>query len=230
MALYAPKRVVLNWFKYDVSFSVELIESFVKSVEKQAIDSIESYKYQKETHVVEEFLEENYARIVETHQGLDNESWNLESIFIEYFPSLQRRSALLTIYGYFEHELDKLCMLYKSEKVFKLSLSDLSGKGIDRSTDYLEKVAEIDACKKTKEWNQIKIIQKIKNIIIHQDGKLKDSQGKPIKDVIDYINQMDSLGGEGEVILKEGFLNHALSIFKEYFRLLGNSIDKHEKA
>jgi len=170
--------------------------------------------------------EEEYARVVEVHQGLDDETWDLEGIFGEYFPSLQRRSALLTIWGYFEHELDKLCLLFQSEKSFKLSLSDLSGKGVDRSTTYLEKVAGIDACKTSKEWNHIKKIQLIRNLIVHKDGKLKDHQGNPIKAAIDYIKQMDSLEGEAEVILKEGFLNHTVATFKEYFSLFGESIEK----
>lgn len=116
MALYTPRRVVLNWHKYDVSFSIELIESFIEGVEVQVDDSIKRYDQQKETLLVEQVSEENYARVVEIHQGLDDESWDLKSIFYEYFPTLQRRSALLTVCGYFEHELDKLCMLYQSEK------------------------------------------------------------------------------------------------------------------
>ena len=228
MALYSPKRVVLNWFKYDVSFSMELIKSFVEGVEKQAEESTNRYKEQKETYVVEEYSEEKCARVVDVHQGLDNETWDIESIFMEYFPSLQRRSALLTVYGYFEHELDKLCLLYQSEKLFRLNLSDLNGKGVERSINYLEKVAGIDASKKSKEWNHIKRIQKIRNVIVHQDGKLNDHQGNPRKEVIDYINQMSSLGGNTEIILHKGFLDHVVSTFKNYFRLLGKSIEESE--
>ncbi len=77
MALYTPKKVVLNWFKYDVSFSMELIESFVEGIEKQAEESTNRYREQKATYVAEENQEENYTRIVEVHQGLDNETWNI---------------------------------------------------------------------------------------------------------------------------------------------------------
>jgi hypothetical protein len=229
MALYTPKKVVLNWFKYNVSFSIKLIESFVEGIEKQAENSTNRYREQKKTYVVEENPKENYARVVEAHQGLDDETWDIESIFMEYFPSLQRRSALLTVYGYFEHELDKLCLLYQSEKLFRLNLSDLNGKGVERSINYLEKVAGIDASKKSKEWNHIKRIQKIRNVIAHQDGKLNDHQGNPRKEVIDYINQMDSLSGDIEVILHKGFLNHVVSTFNDYFRLLGKSIENRTK-
>ncbi|MBC8456961.1 MAG: hypothetical protein H8D67_03065 [Deltaproteobacteria bacterium] len=230
MALYTPKAVVLNWFRYDVSFSIELIESFVHGIEHQAQESIDRYREQKETHFVEEVPEENHARIVKVHQELDDETWDLEGIFSDYFPSLQRRSALLTAFAYFEHELDKLCYRYRSEKSFKLALSDLRGKGIDRATSYLEKVAEIDVFKASKEWNHIKKIQKIRNVIVHQDGKLFDSQGNPIKTALEYINQMDSLSGDNELVIHEGFLEYVVTTFKEYFQLLSKSIEAAEGA
>ena len=85
MALYVPRKVVRNWYRYDVSFSIELIESFIDGIEIQADDSINRYKQQKETFVLEEVPEENYAHVVEVHQGLDDESWDLQGIFCEYF-------------------------------------------------------------------------------------------------------------------------------------------------
>ena len=125
MALYTPKKVVLNWYQYDASFSVDLMTSFVGGIEKQAAESVASYKAIQHT--------------ADRHQGLNRESWDLENIFGEYFPSLQRRSAFLTVWSYLENRLDQLCLFYQSERKFGLSFTDLSGKGIDRSTAYLEK-------------------------------------------------------------------------------------------
>ena len=115
-------------------------------------------------------------------------------------------------------------MLYKSEKSFKLALSDLNGKGVDRSTNYLEKVAGLDVHKTSKEWNHIKKIQKIRNLIVHQGGKLQDQHGNPIKDTIEYIDQMDSLSGEHEVVINKGFLAYVVDSYKQYFKLLNESI------
>src|ERR1039457_2740122 len=133
MALYTPRKVVLNWYRYDVSFSVELITSFVQGIERQAAESILNYR--------------NTKRSEDEHRGLDEGSWDLKEIFEEYFPSLQRRSALLTVWGFLEHELDKLCLLHQSERCFKLTFRNLGGQGIDRSTDYLEKVAGLEGLK-----------------------------------------------------------------------------------
>lgn len=224
MPLYAPKKVVLNWYKYDISFSLELIKSFIDGIENQADDSISRYENEKQTLVLEEVPEENYAHVVEMHQGLDDETWDLDRIFKEYFPSLQRRSALLTLSGYFEHELDKLCSLYKSENSYDLSLSDLSGKGIDRAANYLEKVGGLNVHKASSEWDHIKGIQRIRNLIVHQDGNLKDQQGNPVKDAVDYVKKIESLSGEEEVVIKNGFLTHVIEKYDSYFSLLNQSI------
>jgi len=227
------EKSVLSWYQNEISLSAELIDSFVKGVEKQAAESIVKYEEEKETHVLEDVAgegEEKYARAVETHRGLDNETWDLETIFKEYFPSLQRRSAFLTVWGYFEHELDELCSLYKSEKGFGLDLSDLKRDGIDRSTSYLQKVAGLKVHKESQEWNCIKKIQKVRNIVAHRDGRLQDREGKPIKEVINYINDMQSLSGNGEIKLKEGFLAYVVDTFRAYFRLISESITANEES
>tara|TARA_R110001583_G_scaffold175527_1_gene330107 strand:- start:10118 stop:10471 length:354 start_codon:yes stop_codon:yes gene_type:complete len=116
MAIKVPQRCVLNWYDHDVSRSLEIIESFVDGVEVQVDESIARYEKEKESVVLDETVEECYQQEIDIHQGLNDQAWDLDSIFKSYFPSLQRRSALLTICGYFEHELDKLCHLYQSEK------------------------------------------------------------------------------------------------------------------
>src|SRR5436305_175799 len=96
---------VSNWHQNELSISAELIDSFVKSVENQAAESIVRCEREKKSHIEVLGEDEMFVRVVETHEGLENETWDLETIFREYFPSLQRRSALLTVWGYFEHEL-----------------------------------------------------------------------------------------------------------------------------
>lgn len=228
------KKTFVNWYHNDVSFSVELIESFVKGVEKEAEESILRYEREKQRELLLEEgadeSDETCATTIETHQGLDSESWNLDTIFHEYFPNLQRRSGLLTVYAYFEHELDKLCSFYQSERGFRLALSDLRGRGIDRSTSYLEKIAGIDVHKESKEWTYIKRIQSIRNNIVHQGGRTRDRQGNAIKYVIDAIAKTEFVSGDDDVVLNEGFLGSVVATYKRYFWLLHTSIGASEKA
>jgi hypothetical protein len=213
MPLYIPKKVVLNWYRYDVSFSVELIRSFVQGIEKQAGGSVHDYKSRSMSDV---------------HHGLDRSSWDLEAIFEEYFPSLQRRSALLTIWGFLEHELDKLCLLYQSEKGFRLAAADLSGKGIDRATSYLEKVAGLEGLKASPEWNDLKAIQRIRNVAAHDDGRLRDHQGKVRDEILRDMKRIGHVSGEDEIILADGFLSRVIDGCEGYFKRIASAIDAKE--
>jgi hypothetical protein len=210
MALYTPKKVVLNWYQYEASFSIELMISFVDGIEKQAAESVASYKAIQHT--------------AEGHQGLDRESWDLENIFGEYFPSLQRRSAFLTVWSYLEHQLDQLCLFYQSERKFGLSFMDLSGQGIDRSTAYLEKVAGLQGLKASEEWDVLKTLQRIRNVVVHSDGKLRDHQGKPKNGIIADMKKVGFLTGDEEIVIAEGFLSQVTHTCNNYFKAIEKAI------
>lgn len=209
MALYTPKKVVLNWYQYEASFSVDLMFSFVSGIEKQAVESISTFKNR---------------RSAAGHGGLDQDSWDLDSIFGEYFPSLQRRSAFLTVWTFLEHQLDHLCLFFQSERSVGLSLMDLSGKGIDRSTSYLEKVAGLKDLKTSQEWDVLKTLQRIRNVIAHDDGRLRDHLGKPKNGVLADMKKIGFLIGDGEITVQEGFLSNVVGACNAYFKLIEKAI------
>lgn len=209
MALYTPKKVVLNWYQYEASFSIDLMVGFVSTIEKQAAESITNYRN---------------SRTVAGHGGFDYESWDLDSIFEEYFPSLQRRSAFLTLWSFLEHQLDELCLFYQSEKSFGLGFMDLSGKGIDRSTSYLEKVAGLKDLKTSQEWDVLKALQRIRNTIAHNDGKLRDSLGRPKNGILADMKMIGFLSGADETVVGDGFLSKVVDTCNNYFKLIEKAI------
>jgi hypothetical protein len=227
MVIRAPKKIVGNWFEHQASFSLEYLRGFIENVERQIDQDIK--RYDAEIEIREEvFVVDGveYCHGVRYWRGLDGETWDIHKTVRLYFPNLQRRSALLTLFGYFEHELDQLCSLYRSENEYKISLTDIKGQGIDRSTRYLKKVADIDTNKNSDAWVSIKKVQNIRNLIVHRDGNLVDTRDNRIQEAIKFINQAEFLDGETEVILKEGFLRHVLKTFGDYFKLLDRSIQK----
>ena len=107
---------------------------------------------------------------------------------------------------------------------------DLKNKGVDRSTSYLEKVAGLNVHKTFQEWNRIKKIQEVRNIVAHRDGRVEDGELRPIKAVLNYIDETQPLSGNGEIILKEGFLASVVDTFRAYFRLISESITANEES
>jgi len=88
---------IKDWYEYDVHITMELMESFIDGVEAQALRLIEEFHDKKEMHevTVEGYPEHSYA--VTVFQGLDDQTWDIHSVFNDHFPNLQRRSALLTL-------------------------------------------------------------------------------------------------------------------------------------
>jgi hypothetical protein len=219
----------LNWYQAEFNPSVELIDSFVLIMETQAEDSIRRYKAEKKTtEVIEDDLGDDYGihrQNIEVYAGLNNLTWSFEEVFEFYFPSLQRRSALLTVCGFFEHELDKLCVLFQGERKLTLGPNDLRGQGLERSTDYLTKVIGLALDKKSLEWKAVTRVREIRNIIAHRDGRMKDAKGKIFPEYKDALENLRYQTSEGdEIVLEKGFVSQAVVIFKAYFKLIEDSI------
>jgi hypothetical protein len=230
MPLYTPKKVALNWYKYDLTFSIELLREYVNGIELQVAQSIKAFRDGKEKIVTEHPPNEDYWEITETYRGLDGETWDLNSIFEEYFPTLQRGSALITLFSFMEHELDNLCFLFANEKGIQIRLNDLQGKGIERAVKYLEKVVGLNIDKSGKVWAEVKAIQKIRNLVVHNGGRLKDRDGNPMEAELKYVGKSQYLSGDIEVHFGEGYLSHVLETFNELYRAVDGAIHRAARA
>ncbi|HRD70516.1 MAG TPA: hypothetical protein PK657_10255 [Legionella sp.] len=185
--------------------SMDLLRVFVEEIESQCIEIPE--KFVREQKFYRQGNDE-----VTVHKGLDDMTWSLDEVFINYFPNLFRKSALLTLYGEFENLLNNLCNDLKKEKKLKLSFNDMSDRGIDRARKYLEKVAGIKVVNQSS-WEKIKQLQELRNLIAHNNGLVKDKEK--------YYNIKENfphLSGETEIILHAGFLEAAVEIFISYFK------------
>jgi hypothetical protein len=126
--------------------------------------------------------------------------------------------------------LDKLCSRVKTHENFKLDVSDLGEKGILRSTTYLLKVAQLDGIRTSPEWNEIRNIQSIRNLLVHADGKLgRNGDSGPTK-IVDYIVKSEFLGGEAEIEIRHGYLAYCLGRFNVYFEKLDAALQRKYKS
>ena len=213
MQLYTPKKTPPNWYRYDVQFSTELLREYIRGVETQIATTAENFHREKETRLSDDAPEEGTPSLIEVYRGLDSEAWDLNAIFEYFFPNLQRRSALITLFSFFEHELDGLCDLFIRKENVSVSLNDMRGTGIDRSVLFLTKVVGLPIDKDTALWQEIKNVQKIRNLIVHNNGELKDRSGNAVGDVIKYIIASPYLSGEDEVEIRDGYLAKVIDTF-----------------
>ncbi|CAG9262101.1 hypothetical protein [Paraburkholderia caribensis] len=209
-----------NWYEYLIVGSIELMEVYIDGVESQIERGIEDYRSKKQVEVCEPQDEYDSGRIIEYHMGLADATWDIREIFEEYFPNLQRRSGLITLFSFFEHELDKLCNQFRETEKYALSFKDLQGTGNERSMIYLEKIVQIDIRRNTPEWQEIKSIQSIRNLIVHADGRLSAEKRKESE----YVNACHLLRATEEVIIEKGYLEHVLATFKKHFEAVNIAI------
>lgn len=216
---FHPYISLLQWYPFKASPSAELLEAYAKDVDAQIEQSIQAYRNDSK----EEELHNGYdapPEIIRHHRGIDDQSWDLHDVFEEYFPNLQRASTVLTLFAFFERELEDLCSLVQSAEGYKIAFRDVYGGGIERAVTYLEKVCGIDTGKNSVEWAEVKAIQAVRGLIAH-GGRADLKQNAKVRDAISespYLSYTDELKVAPE------YPAYVITAHSRYFGLLHRSI------
>ena len=148
-----------------------------------------------------------------------DERYGMVLNFEYFFPSILWKSLLLSIYFQTESALDQICQNLKKSNDYELTLNDIQGNGIFRSSLYLKKVCGIKAPFQTDNWSKITDFNKIRNLLVHSDGILKNSNNK-LKAVCkkyDGIIMTELTNDEISITILEGFCTAMLKNVQELF-------------
>ncbi|HIE6453054.1 TPA: hypothetical protein ACXJEC_002256 [Serratia marcescens] len=203
---------------HDFGFNLMLLHGFINQTEDSIRDSITKYEVEgPETFVVEEYPEDNIYIAIDSYMGIDDQAVNLDYTFKNYYPSIMRRSALLTIVGLLEHEIDRFCNSYSKRHFTDINLADLKGKGFERAHQFLKKTIGL---KQSKAYSEMKKIIKLRNTCAHNDARLVDNNDQPIHEIIILLEQYpDLVERDGnQVIFREGALLAFLNVFAAYIK------------
>lgn len=85
-------------------------------------------------------------------------------------------------------------------------------------------VAGLPIEKGDNKWGSVKSIQKIRNLIVHNDGKLIDLDSFPRKTEQKIVSDNDFLSGENEIIMQKGYLLYVLETFDSFFKYVDELI------
>jgi hypothetical protein len=160
----------------------------------------------------------------EYYKGIDGSTYHLPSIISNYLPSTIRGYTFISIYSTFEFELDRLCSALYRFMNLTISHKELKDKGIDRSFNYLTKVAKLNLAKEESDWNQIKLLQNIRNMIVHNDHILKFEQ-KDLKDKLKLIPGI-SIENDLKIMLNKEFLVHVMAILSSLTSKIGMQLNE----
>ncbi len=214
------------WYEFYSKHELQLLEAFVRNVESQIIIGINHYQENKKSELVVLSEEEGIAEVVDHYAGLESMSWNLDDLFKDHFPNLQRKSAFLTLYAFLEYELDRLANQLRIESKLVVQPSDLSGQGVFRSLSYMEKVVVLDI-DKAEVWGKIARLNELRNLIVHNDGNIVDNVGGLKSKAVKALNQLRPhvVQVDNEVKLKPTFLNYVLNSFDKLFQYLNKAVE-----
>lgn len=165
-----------------------------------------------------ETLQASLNNIEGLNDSFDDESFS--GIEVDEFINLMRSSFFVSIYSYLEAQLNKECRESQHDTQIKISLDDIHGAGIYRAKTYLVKILDTSfPFDDDTTWEQIQWFNKIRNCIVHNEGKVKE------RDLIKYIeNQPNShcevFFGSNYVILDEGFCEKAIAVIGTFLKSL----------
>ena len=203
-------------YEYDIDIFLELMESFVNKIEKTVLDEIKEFEKKKgNIQTINKHPDLDYYMISNYYKNLDMDFY-WESIFTETFPTRERSAGLITLFGWFEFHLNRLCILCEKHKKVKISYQDINGKGIDRAIKYLEKVIELEIPKNTQNRENIQIIKKIRNAFIHNDWEIIEGKEKEIMAFIKKQPSYISIKNK-RITINNWFLKYTLETFNIFF-------------
>ncbi|VCX27943.1 hypothetical protein [Escherichia coli] len=119
---------------FDFSLTFDIIETLITHSESSIAKGIAEYKDKgPEEYIIEISPEDGVYQSIDHYMGLTSSSLDLDEMFLEYYPSIIRRSVFLTIFGIFEHEIEKFCNNFANRHHSPINVSDLKGSGFERS-------------------------------------------------------------------------------------------------
>lgn len=169
----------------------------------------------------EENLDKTMKAVTEK---IDPDDWRYYAaeIYSEYhevqeeLPIVIQHSVLVHVYSIFESILNKLCAIHKREKSLAISLADLKHDGILRAKIYIKKVSCSEFPDNSKEWPDILLINKIRNIIVHSDSHLSKEKHPDFENIKKYIEETEGLrlSENSDIVISNNYIKFTINTFK----------------
>ena len=96
-------------------------------------------------------------------------------------PQILRQSLVIALASFLEKTLNSLCQDFRKHWQIDLSFHDIHGKGITRAQKYLKKVIKIDFPDTNAAWQNILLINEIRNFYVHSEGNVSGELVKRIE-------------------------------------------------
>ena len=197
----------LRWFEIGISIDLDNLQNYVNTLEQTLVQQKKSFEEMVDRQAAE--IEEEYRD--EFYEYHSDEHWQLSDVF----PSTLRSSVFVASYSMFEHHLVDVCKReYKRQKLAKVP--NFRNRVIFSAKEYLENDAKIKLPNKMPAWDMICVYNKLRNTIIHENGKLNERIKEELKG---YLSKSSAVTLDQYDILHftEEFCLEVIKNMKEFF-------------
>lgn len=205
-----------NIFELIIHPNLHILDNYNEALE----DLLETKKKEFEDFAEEELEGLTDEQINEYNDFLSDEYWLLSKAF----PNILRSYLFVACYSLLEYGLVSLCKHLQKKNNYKIELEDIIGKGINRVKTYLKKVAEINFPDQTKSWNDIINYSNLRNFIVHNQGRLDNSnKAKKVGRFIKKKNwvELDKLS---RIQFKKGFFREVKKTIEDFSTELSRAL------
>ena len=160
-----PKFRLLQDFYIFLDFELEPILSFFQN-------SMEMIK-QKQVELESKY--KDWEKQQKEELGLPDAYEVFENDILEHskFSSILYNSTFIAVYSRMEMMLFDICGYTQSVENLKINVKDISGQNyLDKCKKYIKKVLDVDLSNIETLWNIITKYQRIRNSIVHKNGKI----------------------------------------------------------
>jgi hypothetical protein len=155
----------------------------------------------------------------------------------DIFPNMLRRSFFVAIYSLIEMQLNEICRKQERTKGLPVPLEKVKkppDQSIRRAREYLVGVAKI-RFPESSEWDELLKYQKLRNRIVHNEGKLKgmrkQEDKEKLKQYIEDSHDFLALNSDGdEIIFRKGFCEKVLQVSHRFFTDLFGVLTSEEEG
>ena len=167
MSRSKPKPLItwLNSYNILTGFELDTIVSFIQDSsemisQKQSQINVQYKEWEKK--------EESNPDFPKAYEVYENEIFEYSK-----FSSILFNSTFITVYSKMEMILFDICGYTQRHENKNIKVKDLAGKNyIDKCKKYITKVLDVDLSNIETLWNTITKYQRIRNLIVHKNGKI----------------------------------------------------------
>ncbi len=199
-----------NWEKYEqakddeIGKKIEILRNQSVIYQELSDSEVVEKVYEREMLKHEIWNAHDVGEDLDLEVHLEREEYILLSSYDEKYETLKNKefffaSFVMICYSFIERHLIEICLYIQPEDNIGFSSNKLTGKGVHRAYQFLEKILDYKIDNST--WNELMLIRRLRNNLVHRGFDLGIQQGDDIEilykngissfnqDLVDYLTK-----------------------------------------